>query len=87
MPGGVSRVVYDTNNPRLRHKTGLKMRPDIVVVADGPSFEVPSSSSSCFKGLEGIGYSNAASLFEVLKESDKSLDNNDAVLQAGFHCQ
>lgn len=87
VPTGVSRVVCDTHNPRLRHENGLKMRPDIVVVAEGPSFEVPSSSSSCFKGLEGIGYSNTACFFEVRRESDESSNHDDVVLQAGLHCQ
>lgn len=85
-PAGVSRVVRDIHNTRLRDENGLKLRPDFVVVAEGPSFETPSVSSKSFCGLEGLGYTNAASVFEVRREKTKGTDEEN-VFQVGLHCQ
>lgn len=85
-PVGVSRAVRDIHDTDLRHENGLKIRPDFVVIAEGPSFETPSRESKMFKGLHGIGYANTAAVFEVKREKSKDLDQ-DSVLQIGLHCQ
>lgn len=86
IPVGVSRVIHDIHDDDLRHENGLKLRPDFVVVAEGPSFETPSRDSKMFKGLDGLGYANTASVFEVSRERSKDLDQ-DKVVQIGHHCQ
>lgn len=86
VPIGVSRVVRDIHHTRLRHEIGLKMRPDFVVVAEGSSFELPHRASSNFHGIEDVGYTNAASVFEVKREKTKGTDEEN-MTQLGMHCQ
>lgn len=86
VPSGVSRAVRDTSNLDLRYENGLKMRPDMLVVAAGPSFEVPSRASECFCGLDDLGYTNAASIFEVRRQRAKGTDQ-EHLEQLGLHCQ
>lgn len=72
-----------SESPYLR---GLKMRPDFVVAAEGSSFEIPHRSSPSFPGIGDVGYSNAASVFEVKREKTRGTDDEN-VLQLGYHCQ
>ena len=59
---GVHRRVIDTHNVRFQHKGGRYTSPDLVVVAKESSFETPDNAD--------IGYSNAATYFDVKRESD-----------------
>lgn len=81
-----SRVVRDTHHTRMRYENGLKMRPDFVVVAEGSSFEVPHRSSPSFPGVEDVGYTNVATVFEVRREKSRGTDEEN-VTQIGLHCQ
>lgn len=67
---GVTRTAIDTNNVFLHHSDqDLKShntRPDISILAHGPSFQVPLAADAFPSQIElGIGFSNVASVFDV----------------------
>lgn len=83
---GVSRQVIDTHDANFYHLNHLVTRPDIVVRAEGPSFELPSKSSQSFQGMKALGYTNVAAVFELKREQSKGTDDEN-VGQLGRYCQ
>lgn len=68
---GVVRDIVDTHDTSLENENKTKSRPDYVVRAEGPSFEIPSTTSQRMDGHETLGYTNAASVFEVKTEKSR----------------
>lgn len=83
---GVSRKVIDTHDSNLYHLNHLLTRPDLVVRAEGPSFELPSKTSQSFQGMDALGYTNVAAVFELKREESKGTDEEN-VGQLGRYCQ
>ena len=83
---GVKRVAHDTHNTAFYHReledmntTVYKTRPDLTISATGPSFEQPKNGAR-------VGYSNAASVFDV--KLDRALGTvQDHIAQLGSYAR
>lgn len=82
----VVREIVDTHDSSLLHDNKLKSRPDYVVRAEGPSFEIPRLDSQRFEGHETLGYTNAASVFEVKLDKYKGTETQQ-VGQLARYCE
>lgn len=76
------RMVHVENDPKAKHFT----MPDIVIRAEGKSFEIPASSK---EGTDAVGYSNISSFIEVKLDISKSGGPSDSELtdQVGVYAR
>ncbi|KAF5336953.1 hypothetical protein D9611_002966 [Ephemerocybe angulata] len=70
-----TREVINSHSDTFKYGTYKEACPDISVRATGPSFESPKSSEEY---VEGLGYSNAASVFDVLLDGHNLRDIEQA---------
>ncbi|KAF6760813.1 hypothetical protein DFP72DRAFT_843094 [Ephemerocybe angulata] len=84
--GTTKREVVDTHNIRFDHHDDLEnpTRPDISIMAVGPSFQKPPLKEG--KERAKIGYCNVASVFDVKRDADNS-DREQARQLAGYNRQ
>ena len=70
-----TRTIQDTHNKRLPHleREGytLGSKPDFIVEATGPSFEVPFENPDKSKAKCNFGYTNAITAIEIKTDSAK----------------
>lgn len=94
-PPGVTRTVVDCSAQDFKHKNHQNTRPDVVICATGPSFEVPKAENpeehlggkkSSQSSLQNIGYTNTAAVIEVKRDSANDTDW-DNVAQVGMYCR
>jgi hypothetical protein len=81
-PGGHgTRTPEDTHSKHFVHRDNAShmSRPDISIVATGPSFESPD-------GKAKVGYSNMASFLEVKREEAGDTDD-DLIQQTGVYAR
>lgn len=71
---GVVREIVDTHDTSLVNENKTKSRPDYIVRAEGPSFELPTTTSQRIAGHETLGYTNTAAVFEVKMERTRGSD-------------
>jgi hypothetical protein len=76
-----TRECQDTHNNQFIHRDNAshKSRPDISIVATGPSFETPN-------GKAEVGYTNMAAFFEIKKDTAKVTDEK-LVQQTGVYAR
>ncbi|KAF6760883.1 hypothetical protein DFP72DRAFT_1003477, partial [Ephemerocybe angulata] len=72
-----TREAFDTHKTSFPHHDGAKTRPDIAIVATGPSFEDPLPADLDLTNSGGettrlVGYSNVASVFDLKRNKDNS---------------
>ncbi|KAF6760703.1 hypothetical protein DFP72DRAFT_1003338, partial [Ephemerocybe angulata] len=75
---GVTRQVVNSHTSTFKQPKYKDICPDLCIKATGPSFERGSSDY-----IEGVGYSNVASLIDV--HLDGHFDDLDQAIQMGFY--
>ncbi|KAF6741598.1 hypothetical protein DFP72DRAFT_1024314 [Ephemerocybe angulata] len=78
---GVTRQARDTHLTKLTHDDHHKTKPDISILATGPSFERAETSDK-----ESMGYQNVASVFDVELDRTKT-QPVEQVVQLGTYCR
>ncbi|KAF6743499.1 hypothetical protein DFP72DRAFT_976484 [Ephemerocybe angulata] len=78
-----TREVINSHSDAFKYGTYKEACPDISVRATGPSFQLPKPSEEY---VEGLGYSNAASVFDVLLDGHNLRDIDQASKMAN-HCK
>lgn len=94
-PVGVDRTIVDASSTELNHLDHQTTRPDVVICAKGPSFEVPDrskpnqsfeSGSSAKTRLKDVGYTNAAAVIEVKRDGTSDTDW-EMIAQLSMYCR
>ncbi|KAF6743500.1 hypothetical protein DFP72DRAFT_1020223 [Ephemerocybe angulata] len=85
---GVSRNAVDTHDLDLKHDNNIhSTKPDICIVASGPSFKDPSPDLANAQQLEErIGYCNVASVFDAKLDSARRARKKQAI-QLFHYCR
>lgn len=87
-PAGVERTIVNTSSTDLKHIDHQTTRPDIVICAKGPSFQIPdrSDAGQVLATSKNVGYTNAASVIEV-KRDETSTTDDAMIAQLSMYCR
>ncbi|KAF5341175.1 hypothetical protein D9611_006063 [Ephemerocybe angulata] len=82
-----TRTAVDTHSTWIRHYDhATDTRPDIAIVAKGPSFEdpIPTSSQNAASEEKHVGFCNIASVFDVKKDNGRDKEKQQ-IQQLGVY--